>query len=101
MAFDLYLDKERECIGNHEEGFFYLINENDTYPKLNWLWQNFYESPLISPSLANDLVHELIALRNEISNNSEHKPFISTIDRIIPFLSKAYKENKQITSSSD
>ena len=101
MAFDLYLGNEREFIGIHEEILFSLINENDLYPNLNWLWENYYDSPLIHAARANDIVHELIKLRNEISNKSQYNQVKNTIDRIMPFLSKAYIESKQIECASD
>ena len=101
MAFDLYLGKERAFIDIHEEVLFSLINENDQFPNLNWLWQNYYESPLISPERANDIIHELIKLLDEINNKSQYKQVKNTIDRILPFISKAYKENTQIECSSD
>ena len=101
MAFDLYLENEKAFIDFHEEVLFSLINENDLYPNLNWLWENYYNSPLIHSARANDIVHELIKLRNEISNKNQYIQVKNTIDRIMPFLSKAYKKNKQIECSSD
>ncbi len=38
----------------------YLIS---IFPKLNWVWENFYDGPIINPETANDLVHELILLK--------------------------------------
>jgi len=101
MAFDLYLGNEKAYIDIHEEVLFSLINENDSYPNLNWLWENYYENPLIHSVRANDIVHELINLRNEISNKNQYKQVKTTIDRIMPLLSKAYKEKKQIECASD
>ncbi|PWK53972.1 hypothetical protein C8D97_102364 [Pleionea mediterranea] len=49
MAFDLYLGKERAFIDHHEEGIFSAINDESRYPKLNWLWEEFYNGPLIQP----------------------------------------------------
>jgi len=101
MAFDLYLGKERAFIEIHEEVLFSLINEKDEYPNLNWLWKNYYESPRIAANRANDLIHELLQLRAEIENKSQYKQVRNTIDRIMPFLSRAYKQNKQIECASD
>ena len=101
MAFDLYLGKERAYIDHHEEGIFSAINDDSRYPKLNWLWEEFYNGPLIHPQTANDLVHELLALRSELSGQNESKHLVSVIDRLLPFLSKAYKEDEQIRCYSD
>ena len=43
--------KKRESIEHHEEGLFDLIVENDHYPKLNWVWDEFYNDPTIYPNV--------------------------------------------------
>ena len=101
MAFDMYFRKERACIDHHEEGLFNVINEDDSYPKLNWIWQEYYDSPLIQPNDANDLVHELLALRSQVTKKEELKYLTSVIDRLLPFFSRAYKKNEQIKCGSD
>ncbi|MBV1910608.1 MAG: hypothetical protein KUG78_15000 [Kangiellaceae bacterium] len=101
MAFDMFLGKERACIDHHEEGLFAVINDDDSYPKLNWIWQEYYDSPLIQPNDANELVHELLALRLQVLRKDELKYLTSVIDRLLPFLSNAYRENEQIKCGSD
>ncbi|TQV73842.1 hypothetical protein FLL45_13315 [Aliikangiella marina] len=101
MAFDLYLGKERACIEHHEEGIFSAITDDSRYPKLNRLWEEFYNGPLIQPGTANELVHELINLRTEMSNQVDSKHLVLAIDRLLPFLSKAYKSEEQIRCVSD
>lgn len=97
MAFDMYLDGERTFIDVHEEDLFYKINEDEGFPKLNWIWQNFYKSPKITPDVSNTLVHELILLKS-ICNE---KSIIHVIDKLLPFFSNAYKSNKVIETASD
>jgi len=101
MAFDFYLDKERTFIDHHEEGLFELINDDEKYPRLNWLWENFYNGPEIDPAVANELVHELIALRQNLVGKTDYKYVLHTIDRILPFISKAYTRDKSIKCMSD
>jgi hypothetical protein len=101
MAFDLYLNKERAYIDHHEEELFLLINDDEAYPQLNWLWEMYYDGPVIQPIIANDLVHELITLREVVKDDKYYKFLIKPIDRMIPLLSKAYKSNQQIKCMSD
>lgn len=79
---------------------FDLINNDDSYPQ-NLIWEKFYDNPLIQPNIANELVHELIALRQQVIKNNDHKFLAVTIDRIMPSLSKAYKIGQQIKCMSD
>ncbi len=101
MAFDMYLGKERESIEYYEEVLFSIIKEDDSYPKLNWIWEEFYNGPLILPNDANEIVHELITLRTQISKNDEQESLINMIDRLLPFLNKAYKMNEKVRCISD
>ena len=100
MAFDLYLGDERAFIDHHEEGIFDLINEG-SYPQLSRLWDCYYKSPPISYETANDLVHELIHLRQEIGAEKSEAYLVRTIDRLLPLLSKAYKLKINIRTCSD
>ncbi len=56
---------------------------------------------MIQPNIANDLVHELIALRQRVVESNDHKYLAVTIDRIMPLLSKAYKSGQQLKCMSD
>ena len=101
MAFDMYLDGERAFIDHHEENLFYLIKEDENYPQLNWIWQQFYDGPRIEPHIANDLVHELIRLKAQIAHDDSQKAIDHLIDRLLPFLSKSYKNKQAILCASD
>ncbi len=101
MAFDFYLGEENTFIDHHEEGLFELINDEGKYPQLNCLWDNFYDGPLITPTIANKLVHELIELRQQIYQSNENHYLLKAIDRILPLLSKAYVGNSQVKCMSD
>lgn len=103
MAFDMYLGlgEERTYIEHHEEGLFELINDDDQYPRLNWVWAKFYDGPVIQPNIANELVHELINLRKLIAGERESKHLLVLIDRILPFFGKAYTRGELIKCVSD
>jgi hypothetical protein len=97
MAFDMYLKSERVSIEHYEEDLFLLINEDNEYPKLMELWENYYNGPRINPGEANDMVHELIRLRSLIDDKS----ILSVVDKLLPFFSKAYKLQESINCVSD
>ncbi|MEO0510935.1 MAG: hypothetical protein AAF065_13880 [Verrucomicrobiota bacterium] len=100
MAFDMKADGLKEAIQHHEEEIFSKILENDDYPQLNRIWEQFYDGPQIFPDQANELVHELIALKEEkICEEEKHMNY--TIDRLISFFSKSYRLKKQIYCISD
>ncbi len=101
MAFDMYLAEKAEEISHHEESLLELISEDDDYPTLNWLWEEFYNGPAIRPELANQLVHELIRLKGVLKHDSNNKQFLHTIDRLLPFFSNAYQSNQTIKCMSD
>ena len=52
IPFSGYLGEENTFIDHHEEGLFELINDEGKYPQLNCLWDNFYDDPLITPTVA-------------------------------------------------
>ncbi|MDC7827252.1 hypothetical protein PQS90_19015 [Pseudomonas sp. BLCC-B13] len=100
MAFDMYHGSEKACIETHEESLFIAVSENPNYPCLGWLSAELYKSPRIAPEKANIIVHELIALRVE-TLGTELNYATRTIDRIMPFFSKAYLLNAEIKCVSD
>ena len=101
MAFDIYFGKESTFIDHHEELLFELVNDDPLYPNLNWLWEHFYNGPLITAERANDLVHELISIREKIKDSENEKYLLVPIDRVMPILSKAFKNNQQLQCVSD
>ena len=101
MAFDIYLGNEHAFIDHHEELLFEIVNDDEKYPNLNQLWKNFYNGPLVSPERANELVHELISVREKVKDSENEKYLLVPIDRVVPLLSKAYKENQQLKCLSD
>ena len=100
MAFDMYHGSEKACIETHEESLFVPVNENPNYPCLGWLLAELYNSPRIPPEKSNIIVHELIALREELLG-TELSYVTRTIDRIMPFFSKAYIFKAEIKCVSD
>ena len=101
MAFDMYLDKERVFINYDEEIIFNLINEDDDYPKLNWLWENYYDSPLIGFGVAEQLASELSLLASNIGNSNNEKAVRKICKKLSVFFNRAYVSGKQIKCYSD
>ena len=101
MAFDMYLYKERVFIDYDEEIIFNLVNEDDAYPGLNWLWENFYDSPIIDPSSAKALASELTALASNFKKKNNEKLIIKTCIKLSTFFNRAYVAGKQIKCFSD
>lgn len=105
MAFDLQykdgLNSRRENIFSSEENFFNLIEENINYPILNFIWENFYESPKLEPEKSNQLVHELVALNEEYAKHSHSKQINHFTSRLIPFFNTAYLNDKTVICMSD
>lgn len=97
----MYLDEQHEQIDFHEEGIFELIEKETSFPQLDHIFQEFYSSPKISPEMANDLVHELIALNVLISKNKKYKHLEAVVLRLLPFFSSAYKSGKSIQGAGD
>ena len=98
VAFDMYADQLNENIEHNEEYIFSYINELDEFPLLNWIWNQFYNSPRINPEQSNDIVHELIALS---ALHKSDKQLINTIRRLLIFFSFCYKNKLTIKTASD
>ena len=98
MAFDMYADQMEEKFEHNEEYLFSYINELEEFPILNWIWEEFYKSPRISPDQANAIVHELIYLS---TLHSSDKQLINTVLRLLPFFSSCYKNKLTIKTASD
>jgi len=98
VAFDMYADQIREKIEHNEEYIFTYINEDDNYPILNWVWDEYYNSPSISSDQSNSIVHELISLA---ATQTSDKQLAETINRLLPFFSYCYKNELTIKSASD
>jgi hypothetical protein len=98
VAFDMYVDQISEKIEHNEEYIFSYINEDDTYPLLNWIWNEYYKSPRINSAQSNGIVHELISL---CATHKSNKKLVNTINRLLPFFSYCYKNELTIKSASD
>jgi hypothetical protein len=100
MAFEMYCQDERAFIDHHEEALFELVRGSDRYPRLDWIWSQFYADPKIHPEMANELVHELIQLRTTAQGDNCRR-LLHVIDRLLPFFSRAYTANAGINCASD
>ncbi len=101
MAFDMFFDNRRESIEEHEEVLFELFGDSDNFSGLNHIWFNFYDSPSISPSMSNDIVHELVALIEVVNKKPKNKHLLDVIIRLLAFFSTAFRSNKTIQCAGD
>ncbi|OZG75033.1 hypothetical protein BTA51_01120 [Hahella sp. CCB-MM4] len=102
MALDLYAGNEKDRIATHEEALFLIVIEHDeNYPVLNWLWSEFYNGPRINPEKSNLLVHELLQLYRVVENDKEVKWLAPITVRLASFFSIAYRNNIEVIAESD
>jgi hypothetical protein len=101
MAHDLWLDDKCESIEEFEEGLFEFVSSDSEYPVLSYIWNEFYGSPKITPEMANEAVHELIAILKIIENQHEYTHIKKLIARLLPLFSTAYKSGKIIQGAGD
>ena len=101
MAFDMHADGDHQIIGLHEEFIFHLARaDEDAFPTLMWLWDAYYDGPLISPQQASALMHELLELWAR--HGAEGNPALSRLClRLLRFFSRAVRANATIRTSSD
>lgn len=101
MAFDLWLNNERESIEAFEEGLFDLIGNGEGFPVLDYIWNNFYASPTIEPEMSRKLIFELISILEIVNDNKEYAHIIKLVIRLLPFFSRAYKKGEVIQGAGD
>lgn len=100
MAFAMHAGDLRMSINHSEE---YILQsayrEPEKYPELTKLWEEFYDGPVIEHDRANRIVHELIEL---LAGSADPDPALShSIQRFLPFFSKAYTRSLNIQCKSD
>lgn len=101
MAFDMYYGKHQDLIDHHEEDLFMrFVAEDRECPTLQRLWENFYDGPTLSAETCNLLVHELIALKPSIQK-AGRRDLLHTVDRLLPFFSRAYRAGASVNCVSD
>lgn len=101
MAFDMYAGDAQERIGHHEEFIFDLLEEDSSrYPELSSIWDRFYDGPRLSSQQAGAIVHELIDLLAS-NGGAGNKQLASVVLRVLPFFSKAFRENAEVRCVSD
>ena len=101
MAFDMIVGKERTYIETDEEVLFLITQGDKNYPQLNRLWESYYESPKIYPDIANTLVYELEQLKSNLFDAENRKTVETVINRIVPFLERAFENHAVINCKSD
>ena len=101
MAHDLWLEDQCESIEDFEEGLFEFVSQDSDFPVLWYIWNEFYGSPKITPEMANDAVHELIAILKIINGKHEHTHIKKLIERLLPHFSAAYRTGRCIQGGGD
>ncbi len=102
MAFDMYANKRREKIDHHEESLFdFLKNEKEAYPGLNDIWNKFYKNSRIQPHVSNELVHELLRVRDKALESKEYKWLEPVVIRLASFFSHAYTNDIVVECAGD
>ena len=99
MAFDMYAGASHEVISPHEESLFgFAANEPAKYPELRALYDDLYKDPTLSDERAGRIVHELIEL---LDAGKHDKSLFRTVVRLLPFFSRAHRQQQQIRCVSD
>jgi hypothetical protein len=99
MAFDMYAGASHEVIGHHEEVLFeFAENEPAKYPELRALHKELYSDPILSDERAGRITYELIEL---LDAGKHDKLVFHTVVRLLPFFSRAYRQNQPIRCVSD
>ncbi|WP_422374428.1 hypothetical protein [Roseibium sp.] len=88
---------------NHTEEYILqsAYQEPEKYPELTKLWEEFYDGPVIDPDSANRIVHELIELLAGSADPDPDPALSDSIQRFLPFFSKAYTRSLDIQCKSD
>ncbi len=100
MAFDMYADNLRLSINHSEEYILQSASQSpEKYPELTKVWDEFYDGSVIDHDRSNRIVHELIAL---LASSGDPDPSMSySIQKFLPFFSKAYTRALTIECKSD
>lgn len=86
MAFDIYAGERKDEIDHHEVVLFeYSGDELDNLPRLLEIWKQFYASPAFEPSASNELVHELLFVRDKVVKSESHKWLEPALVRLASF----------------
>ncbi|MEM9772601.1 MAG: hypothetical protein AAF889_13585 [Cyanobacteria bacterium P01_D01_bin.73] len=97
MGLDLYCGELHHTVEYYEEWVFDQAYETGQFHSISWLRSQWFDDPKISPSECNDLVHELIELRQQVADRRGQE----TIDKLIFFLSRAYRNDAIVECRSD
>ena len=101
MAFDMFAGDSRDGIAHHEEFIFELAQAHPArYRELLAIFRLFHDSPRLSARQAGALVHELIDLL-AAHGGLANKPLAAVVVRLLPFFSRACRQDQDIRCSSD
>ena len=100
MAFDMYAGNRKESIQIHEELLFEILSLH-SYPKLNQLWESFYDDPQFDPDASNKIVHEFLQARDQILASPNNQWLEPVIVRLASFFSYAYINSHSVQCKSD
>ena len=97
MGLDLYCGELHHTVEYYEEWVLDQAAEAGQLPKVGWLRSQWFDDPKISPSECNDLVHELIELRQHVADRRGQE----MLDGLMFFLSRAYRSGAIVECNSD
>ena len=100
MAFDMFAGELRLSINHSEEYILQLAYKSPgKYQELTKLWDAFYDDPVIDHNQSNRIVHELIEL--SASSDNSNSALIHSVQRFLPFFSRAHTRSISIQCKSD
>lgn len=97
MGLDLYCGDLHHTVEYHEEWVLDQAAEAGQFPGISRLRSQWFDDPKISPSECNDLVHELIELRQQVADRRGQE----ILDKLMLFLSRAYRSDAIVKCNSD
>lgn len=104
MAFEMFSDtqsdKITQSISYGQEAVLRLAESDPNYPTLNWLFDNFYDDPIIYPNIAKSLADELAILSESFIKNNR-KNHAKNLANLFDFFNSAFQTNQVITTISD
>ncbi|MBK1852542.1 MULTISPECIES: hypothetical protein [unclassified Marinobacter] len=100
MAFDMYIGKYHESIGDEDEYILSMIRGSESeFPQLSKVSLNYYGDLTFTPVEASALVHELMKLSSQ--NRQSNTAMKLLILRLASFFSIAVQTNQEVNCAGD
>lgn len=104
MALEMWFISEHgkveQTISHGQLDILQLTENTSNFPMLNWLFDNFYNDPVIYPNISNSLANEIQALANDFTSKNR-KQYLPSCQVLNEFFGKAFAENQVIYTISD